>query len=132
MRIHLRHTDVKMTMRYTHVGLEEQAKALASLPKPGAKNDAGPHSGRTASHQASDDTSRRGMKSQKTKREGGDGSSDRKESSGTAWRKKTEDGDRSHHSSVSGGNRTPMELFLAGLRHWDEKIRRKLMDQARA
>jgi integrase len=28
-----RHTDVKMTMRYTHVGLADQAKALTSLPE---------------------------------------------------------------------------------------------------
>src|SRR3954470_12303288 len=27
-----RHTDVQMTMRYTHIGLAEQAKALAALP----------------------------------------------------------------------------------------------------
>src|SRR5689334_19890749 len=27
-----RHTDVKMTMRYTHVGLADQAKALSALP----------------------------------------------------------------------------------------------------
>jgi integrase/recombinase XerD len=29
-----RHTDVKMTMRYTHIGLPDQARALASLPAP--------------------------------------------------------------------------------------------------
>jgi hypothetical protein len=27
-----RHTDVKMTMRYTHIGIDDQAKALAALP----------------------------------------------------------------------------------------------------
>jgi len=27
-----RHSDIKMTMQYTHIGLEDQAKALASLP----------------------------------------------------------------------------------------------------
>ena len=27
-----RHSDVRMTMRYTHLGIDEQAKALASLP----------------------------------------------------------------------------------------------------
>ena len=27
-----RHTDIKMTMRYTHVGIEEQATAIAKLP----------------------------------------------------------------------------------------------------
>lgn len=29
-----RHSDVKMTMKYTHVGLEEQARSLVSLPAP--------------------------------------------------------------------------------------------------
>jgi site-specific recombinase XerD len=29
-----RHTDIKMTMKYTHVGMDEQAKALAGLPTP--------------------------------------------------------------------------------------------------
>ena len=27
-----RHADVKMTMRYTHIGLKEQAKAIENLP----------------------------------------------------------------------------------------------------
>ena len=27
-----RHSDVRMTMRYTHIGLNEQAKSLESLP----------------------------------------------------------------------------------------------------
>ena len=29
-----RHTDIRMTMRYTHIGLDDQAKALANLPAP--------------------------------------------------------------------------------------------------
>ena len=29
-----RHSDVRMTMRYTHIGLNEQAKSLESLPIP--------------------------------------------------------------------------------------------------
>jgi integrase len=29
-----RHTDVKMTMRYTHIGLEDQSKAVAGLRLP--------------------------------------------------------------------------------------------------
>ena len=29
-----RHTDVRMTMKYTHIGLEDQAEALAGLPAP--------------------------------------------------------------------------------------------------
>ena len=29
-----RHSDVRMTMRYTHIGLNDQARALASLPSP--------------------------------------------------------------------------------------------------
>jgi site-specific recombinase XerD len=30
-----RHKDVKMTMRYTHIGIQDQAKAVANLPTPG-------------------------------------------------------------------------------------------------
>lgn len=29
-----RHSDVKMTMRYTHIGIEDQARAVAALPTP--------------------------------------------------------------------------------------------------
>ena len=32
-----RHTDVKMTMKYTHIGLADQARALAALPTPNAE-----------------------------------------------------------------------------------------------
>jgi integrase len=32
-----RHTDVKMTMRYTHIGMADQAKAVANLPAPRTK-----------------------------------------------------------------------------------------------
>ena len=31
-----RHSDVKMTMRYTHIGIEDQAKAVGNLPSPQA------------------------------------------------------------------------------------------------
>ncbi len=34
-----RHSDVKMTMRYTHIGLLDQARALASLPAPAMHDD---------------------------------------------------------------------------------------------
>src|SRR3990170_3058777 len=30
-----RHADIKMTMRYTHIGIEDQARALQSLPASG-------------------------------------------------------------------------------------------------
>lgn len=30
-----RHADVRMTMKYTHIGVEDQARALVSLPAPG-------------------------------------------------------------------------------------------------
>ncbi len=36
-----RHGDVRMTMRYTHVGLEDQAEALKSLPAPSAGGSVG-------------------------------------------------------------------------------------------
>jgi site-specific recombinase XerD len=29
-----RHSDIKMTMKYTHIGIDDQAKALAALPNP--------------------------------------------------------------------------------------------------
>ena len=29
-----RHSDVRMTMKYTHIGIDDQAKALAALPSP--------------------------------------------------------------------------------------------------
>lgn len=31
-----RHTDVRTTMKYTHIGLKDQARALANLPAPGS------------------------------------------------------------------------------------------------
>jgi hypothetical protein len=34
-----RHTDVKLTMRYTHIGIEDQASALQSLPRPTPDDD---------------------------------------------------------------------------------------------
>lgn len=34
-----RHGDVRMTMRYTHIGIKDQAKALKSLPTPGSCQD---------------------------------------------------------------------------------------------
>jgi integrase len=37
-----RHTDIKMTMKYTHIGLGDQARALASLPSPKAEGRVGP------------------------------------------------------------------------------------------
>ena len=29
-----RHSDVRLTMRYTHIGIQDQAKAVANLPSP--------------------------------------------------------------------------------------------------
>jgi integrase len=29
-----RHTDIKMTMRYTHIGLKDQARAISAMPSP--------------------------------------------------------------------------------------------------
>ena len=34
-----RHSDVKMTMKYTHVGLGDQAESLNALPAPSNLND---------------------------------------------------------------------------------------------
>ena len=44
-----RHTDVKMTMRYTHIGIQDQAKAVAHLPMPNHIAKAKPS---VSSHQA--------------------------------------------------------------------------------
>ena len=30
-----RHSDINMTMRYTHIGLDDQARAVAAIPAPG-------------------------------------------------------------------------------------------------
>lgn len=38
------HTDVKMTMRYTHIGVADQAKAVANLPMP--KTDSAEEAGK--------------------------------------------------------------------------------------
>ncbi len=45
-----RHTDVRMTMKYTHIGLEDQARAIRNLPgASGKKAPADPNSsGRTS------------------------------------------------------------------------------------
>ncbi len=29
-----RHSDIRMTMRYTHIGLDDQARAVAAIPGP--------------------------------------------------------------------------------------------------
>src|SRR5690606_6613917 len=34
-----RHSDVRLTMRYTHIGIQDQAKAVANLPSPKRKLD---------------------------------------------------------------------------------------------
>ena len=34
-----RHTDVKMTMRYTHIGIDDQATAVRSIPFPWTGSD---------------------------------------------------------------------------------------------
>jgi hypothetical protein len=33
-----RHSDIKMTMRYTHIGIGDQAKAIRQLPWGGARD----------------------------------------------------------------------------------------------
>ena len=69
-----RHTDVKMTMKYTHIGLKDQARALASLPAPGRSSEtsetAGQHIGRTFCDGTGADMSRpdTGSRTQQKKR----------------------------------------------------------------
>ena len=38
-----RHSDVRMTMKYTHIGLDDQARAVRHLPSPESGNVARPH-----------------------------------------------------------------------------------------
>jgi len=37
-----RHSDVRMTMRYTHIGIEDQSRALARLPSPAQRLSSAP------------------------------------------------------------------------------------------
>jgi hypothetical protein len=57
-----RHSDVKMTMKYTHIGMKDQARALASLPSPHrniqSESQAGQHIGRTLCDRTGSDMSR--------------------------------------------------------------------------
>ena len=34
-----RHSDINMTMRYTHIGIDDQARAVANLPSPTRRNE---------------------------------------------------------------------------------------------
>ncbi|APW58645.1 Tyrosine recombinase XerC [Paludisphaera borealis] len=43
-----RHADVRMTMKYTHIGLDDQAAALAGLPLPNASKTSWPGIGRVS------------------------------------------------------------------------------------
>lgn len=49
-----RHSDIKMTMKYTHIGVEEQARALQNIPATGlASNNEGSEKSRTGSEDES-------------------------------------------------------------------------------
>ncbi len=48
-----RHSDIKMTMKYTHIGVEDQARALQNIPTSGWEFDHNPKNSRTASEQES-------------------------------------------------------------------------------
>jgi integrase len=52
-----RHSDVRMTMRYTHIGLNDQARALASLPSPKQQPADNADQKSTSTHAASQQTS---------------------------------------------------------------------------
>jgi hypothetical protein len=112
-----RHTDVKMTMRYTHIGLADQAKALKRLPEASSPSEAGQHIGRTSCHPTGDDTSRRDSCWHNDN--AGEISETPEESRSlvTSWQNKTGDGDSSRHplKSGGGGNRTrvPYSLYVS-------------------
>jgi hypothetical protein len=56
-----RHTDVRMTMKYTHIGIQDQAKAIAKLPAAGSWLHYGCTSEHADSHNmASGDTTQTG------------------------------------------------------------------------
>ena len=46
-----RHGDIRMTMRYTHIGIDDQAAALASLPMPASSAPAKPAAPQSAPQQ---------------------------------------------------------------------------------
>ncbi len=62
-----RHSDVRMTMRYTHIYLDDQAKALRSLPAPCqdiVRKSTGSSSHRAATHDNDKQDEERGIESE--------------------------------------------------------------------
>ncbi len=111
-----RHTDVKMTMRYTHVGLDDQAKALSAMQVPGTSNEASQHICRTAGHPTDTDASRRDARWHKEAESRTSNSTEESRSFDTSRQNQAGDGDSCHHplQSGGGGNRTRVPRYLHG------------------
>lgn len=100
-----RHGDIKMTMKYTHLGLADQVEGLKVLPR---VTMASQQIISTASQPTCDDASRHGTACHKTQKDADSDSPDKSSGFGASWHNETGDGDRSHHplKSGGGGNRT--------------------------
>ena len=115
-----RHGDIKMTMRYTHIGLADQAEALKSLPgtKPSSQQIVS-----TLRQPTSDEVSRHGTAWHRTTDDDDSESSENTSGFDAPWHNESGDGDSCHHPLKSGGGRTPVELFLSGLTTWEPALR---------
>jgi hypothetical protein len=109
-----RHTDLKTTMQYTHVGLDHQARALSVLRVPKTNNEAGQHIGRTPGHPTSRDESRHDKRRLNETKSGSDGNQDCSETSRSSPRKKAGDGNRGHTSPVKWRQQDANGTFFGG------------------
>jgi len=108
-----RHGDIKMTMRYTHVGLADQAEALKSLPgtTPPSQQIIS-----TSAQPTSDDVSRHGTAWHKTNKSDDLESPENCSGFDAPWHNESGDGDDCRHplKSGGGGNRTRVPRYLHG------------------
>ena len=108
-----RHDDIKMTMRYTHIGLADQAEALKALPgtTPSSQQIIS-----TSAQPTSDDVSRHGTAWHKTDNEDDLESAEKSSGFDAPLHNESGDGDDCHHplKSGGGGNRTRVPRYLHG------------------
>ncbi|MBX3412778.1 MAG: site-specific integrase [Pirellulales bacterium] len=139
-----RHTDVRMTMKYTHVGLKDQARALANLPSPTLKpgedgntvaashstgngqkmNGPAPVNGRSLAAHRLQLCSSDGHSGSSSDTEGKNGSRPRNDASPSEEGLLASDDSESHPvaamvKSGGGGNRTPIRFW----RNWPRLLR---------
>lgn len=112
-----RHTDIKMTMKYVHTDLAEQAAAVERLHVPAVAPSSPDESGQYASQQ-----SRRPSRQEKSqpdtarhneKKNEADVNSNETDTSNNAWHKQTRGDANWHHpvKSGGGGNRRNVSVF---------------------